>query len=1004
MKILSLRFTNINSLKGDHYLSFQEPPLSASGLILITGPTGAGKSTLLDVISLALYNRIPRLPPLSKKEVGELNSIMTHHTREARAEVSYESNGQRYISRWSIEINRNGNLNDYHMEIWHENSQQLLDLKKSEVAAKNAEIIGLNYEQFIKSIVLSQGEFAQFLKAKHEDRSELLEKITGTEIYRHIGKKAFEKHKEARQQLNMIQELFQQLPEVSEEEVKQLEAYNLATEKELQRLSTEINQWGQMVMRADQANQQMTALTAAKDALQTWHSQSSDMDERKQLIQQYEQLLALSGDIHLLKAAASEVQTLKSKTEENKEFALRIEKEILVIQNRFQELLKMPWETDAILHKIEEIREKNAAFQSQLDVLLKKGSQLRQQTDQYVKVLNEGLRQWYLPNIPAQQAIESLNTMIEQWSNQIPEPPEDLTVLSEQLTKLTNQKISLAEAVIWSEKVTQLKTESETLKQQLTLMHDESKVVTQNIAATQQKASQTTEEINTLRKEKEQRLQQISLNELRSNLQEDQPCPLCGSTLHPYCDDSLTFVIGNLEIDLHKKEMQYQELDRALRGLLALESSLSAQITLSETRHASVQNEKNIILQKLDDAGWGDKDSPTLSAQLATANEEAKKIQFIITAKQNTQQLIPLKSAYEELLQTKNQYDEIVTEREKSLPSAKEWDEMKSALQRYQQLQQEATARQNMLKDLVQRTEDTEARISLLNQNLLKPLQALNIHDYQQAFAILSEKQAFEKNKEIIQDYERQGSALKQKKESLEQEIALATNNLPELSQWPDLKLHWENMKNQAQQLTESRGSISEKIKQWHQAKDRQDDLVKQKELASIQVKKYELLNQLIGDATGKTFSNYAQELTMQHIILLANRRLTGLTDRYQLVLPVQDGRTDLYVSDLYLGGTERSVKTLSGGETFILSLALALSLSDLASRNVRLDSLFIDEGFGTLDNDTLDTVISTLEKLQEENEKTIAIISHVDSLKERIVSQIRLIRDTSGISRIQLV
>ena len=81
-----------------------------------------------------------------------------------------------------------------------------------------------------------------------------------------------------------------------------------------------------MVMRADQANQQMTALTAAKDALQTWHSQSSDMDERKQLIQQYEQLLALSGDIHLLKAAASEVQTLKSKTEENKEFALRIEK------------------------------------------------------------------------------------------------------------------------------------------------------------------------------------------------------------------------------------------------------------------------------------------------------------------------------------------------------------------------------------------------------------------------------------------------------------------------------------------------------------------------------------------------------------------------------------------------------------------------------------------------------------------------------------------------------
>lgn len=1004
MKILSLRFTNINSLKGDHYVSFQDPPLSASGLILITGPTGAGKSTLLDVISLALYNRIPRLPPLSKKEVGELNSIMTHHTREARAEVGYESNGQRYISRWSIEINRNGNLNDYHMEIWHENSQQLLDLKKSEVAAKNAEIIGLNYEQFIKSIVLSQGEFAQFLKAKHEDRSELLEKITGTEIYRHIGKKAYEKHKEARQQLSMIQDLFQQLPETSEEELKQLEDANIATEKELLRLSTEINRWGQMVMQAEHANQQLTVLQATKEALQSWLLQSSDMDRRKQLIQQYEQLLTLSGDIHLLQAAASELQTLKSKTEENRQSVTQIEKEILAIQDRFQELLKMPWETEAVRHKMDEFREKSAAFQSQLDALLKKGSQLRQHTDQQVKLLNEGLIKWYQPNIPARQAIDSLHTMIEQWNSQLTGQPDDLNQLSVLLTKLTNQKVSLTEAIIWSEKVTHLASESATLEQQLALMRDEIKTATQNITATQQKATQTSEEINKLRKEKEQRLQQISLNDLRSSLQEDEPCPLCGSTVHPYCDDRLTFVIGNLEIDLHKREKQYEDLDQALRGMLTRQSSLATQIALSEARHAGIQTEKDSSLQKLKDAGWGDKDSPTLSAELANVNEEAKRLQGIITTRQNTQQLIPLKTAYEELLQTKIEYDETLKEKEMSLPSAKEWDEMKSALQRYQQLQQEAAALHNMEKDLIQRSEDTEARVSQLSQTLQKPLQALNIHDYQQAFVVLSQKQAYEKNKEIILEYERQGTAFKQKIEGLEQEITLTTQNLPEAGQWPDLRQQWENMKNQAQQLTETKGSNYEKIKQWHLAKARHDDLMKQKELASIQVKKYELLNHLIGDATGKTFSNYAQELTMQHIILLANRRLTGLTDRYQLVLPGQDGRTDLYVADLYLGGTERSVKTLSGGETFILSLALALSLSDLASRNVRLDSLFIDEGFGTLDNDTLDTVISTLEKLQEENEKTIAIISHVDSLKERIVSQIRLIRDTSGISRIQLV
>ncbi|MBL0083125.1 MAG: AAA family ATPase [Saprospiraceae bacterium] len=176
MKIISLQFKNIHSLRGEHSVRFDEPPLRGAGLILITGPTGAGKSTLLDVISLALFNQIPRLPDISKKMVGDLNSIMTHHSKEAWASVTYESKGQRYISKWSIEVNRNGNLNDYHMEIWHENGQQILDLKKSEVPQKNADLIGLNYQQFVKSIVLSQGEFAQFLKAKHEDRAELLEK------------------------------------------------------------------------------------------------------------------------------------------------------------------------------------------------------------------------------------------------------------------------------------------------------------------------------------------------------------------------------------------------------------------------------------------------------------------------------------------------------------------------------------------------------------------------------------------------------------------------------------------------------------------------------------------------------------------------------------------------------------------------------------------------------------------------------------------------------------
>jgi exonuclease SbcC len=104
------------------------------------------------------------------------------------------------------------------------------------------------------------------------------------------------------------------------------------------------------------------------------------------------------------------------------------------------------------------------------------------------------------------------------------------------------------------------------------------------------------------------------------------------------------------------------------------------------------------------------------------------------------------------------------------------------------------------------------------------------------------------------------------------------------------------------------------------------------------------------------------------------------------------------------MGGMRRSVKTLSGGETFLMSLALALGLSDLASKNVEINSLFIDEGFGTLDPETLDVTLDTLERLQAESNKTIGIISHVSTLKERIQTQIVLDRNAQGYSQLKVI
>ena len=163
--------------------------------------------------------------------------------------------------------------------------------------------------------------------------------------------------------------------------------------------------------------------------------------------------------------------------------------------------------------------------------------------------------------------------------------------------------------------------------------------------------------------------------------------------------------------------------------------------------------------------------------------------------------------------------------------------------------------------------------------------------------------------------------------------------------------------------------------------------------------RRWDSLHELIGSADGKKYRNFAQGLTFDMMIGQANRQLQKMSDRYLLVRD-REQPLELNVVDGYQAGEIRSTKNLSGGESFIVSLALALGLSSMASRNVRVDSLFLDEGFGTLDEEALDTALETLAGLQQDG-KLIGVISHVPALKERISARIEVVPRTGGRSRI---
>jgi exonuclease SbcC len=181
---------------------------------------------------------------------------------------------------------------------------------------------------------------------------------------------------------------------------------------------------------------------------------------------------------------------------------------------------------------------------------------------------------------------------------------------------------------------------------------------------------------------------------------------------------------------------------------------------------------------------------------------------------------------------------------------------------------------------------------------------------------------------------------------------------------------------------------------QAHRAKQQVIDAQKN------ECRRWDMLHDLIGSADGKKFRNFAQGITFEIMIAHANRQLMRMTDRY-LLLHDPAGPLELSVIDQWQAGEVRSTRNLSGGESFIVSLALALGLSQMSSRNVRVDSLFLDEGFGTLDEDVLETALKTLSSLQQSG-KLIGIISHVPALRDRIATHIRVTPLTGGRSAIE--
>ena len=1003
MKILKIAFTNINSLRGDHEIDFTEEPFISSSLFAITGPTGSGKSTILDVISLALFNQVPRLGKISRNEIIAKGAILTRNQKEAIARVTYECKSGIFSSQWSISTNRNDNLRDYEMELFDHQKNELIDLKKSDVPNKNEDLIGLSYDQFIKAVLLAQGEFAQFLKVTKKERGALLEKITGTGIYRLIGQKVYEKNgilnKDIEQQQNEIKIIQEKLLEDEALELKK--ATHQDKSKVLQNFQKEIENLKKTLELKENIQKKITGIKLLGDERSSAEKNLEFFNkEHGAPLKQHEKVQDLSEDLRTWNLLGREITNLKSEQSEIAESLKVNSDKTSGLISEVSAFTKTAINSTNFAENLGDFRNKILNLQQQRkekqsDYKLEK-SRLESELQSTGISLRDSNPELTLKEI--QQNITETEATVKDWTTEFNiSDAGEIEVLKNKFQKEYKTTREAAREYSTIEEIqkdlSRNSVEHEKLQPQLRALPAE--IEKQEI---QVKTGKTSLENLNLKRENE--LLKASLEQHRHTLKDGEACPLCGAVHHPYAEH-LPEKDDRLDLEIRKAEKQLEELTASLNAFLTNLGNYKKQAGELEEKNKKLSKTLQNLKIDFKEKFSGITEAQNLQELEDRCDQLENKVEKLSRFEKEQKKLQHLKTAFPVIkkLQSILQEGKQLKEKLEELYTGKDIQrDVESYQNRWISLESDLKNLQHSQEKLLKQKKVKENELQTLEKELGPKLKEKGFQRIPEGFSALMPDNEVSRlrteRQQIQKKIDDATASIKILKAQLEELQKLDTEEKEE-----DIREKLEEKNEQCQKISDECNEISRILKNQEENVSRMQKLQRQIADKEKQTRRWRMLNELIGDRTGNKFNDFAQDLTLSRLIKLANIRLKDLSDRYLIDKPNDEEDDGLVAIDEHMGGQRRSVKTLSGGETFLLSLSMALALSDLASKNVEINSLFIDEGFGTLDPETLDQTLDTLEKLQAESSKAIGIISHVDSLKERISTQIQLTRNGQGYS-----
>ena len=1070
MRIEQIRFKNLNSLAGEWQIDLTHEDYVSDGIFAITGPTGSGKTTILDAICLALYGSTPRLGRITSE-----NEIMSRHTGECFAEVTFRTRAGRFRCHWSQHRARrkpDGQLQNARHEISNAGTGEVINARLSEVPGEVEAVTGMDFGRFTRSMLLAQGDFAAFLQAKPDERAPILEQITGTEIYSLISMRVHERQREERGKLELLRAETAGIavlePERERELAQELEAGG-AAEKELVEKSAATAAaiaWlrqveglkGEIANLADEAEK----LQGEMEAFQPEREKLGRAGKAATLDGIYATLVATrrqqADDLTALKAGEEALPGLEASTREQAEALAEAQQQTAAAREALAAAAPVLLKVRALDQRLAEQQksvaegendcrkdaERIGAVTKERDERLEKRAGAHEALERVEAYLKEHAQdEWLVGGLAGVE--EQLNGLLaKQGEIAVEERAQaDAAAALEAAVKALDAQRKEADAGRHKleETVKQLQQGREALGR---LLGDR--------------------QLRDYRAEKDALLREMAvlkriadLEEHRAGLEDGKPCPLCGATAHPYAAGNVPQPDATEErIDrLNKLIGQAEEQEAAIRELeqaasLAREGLVQAQgreevganaKQAAEGRLAEVQEElaslradfagrREAVASRLRPLGiteipeaeiaalratlrerlkaWQEQagKQTALERQVAAIDSEVKRLEAVIGTQVEAlaERRERLEGLRQELATAREERkalygDKVPDDEERRLNEAvvAAGERERQAGARHHELQQSLGIARDRAALRKRSIEQREPELKGLEEAFAAALAPVGFADEGQFLAArLPAEERAELAAKAGRLDERQ-TELKARQTDrqarLETELARALTG----ESLEELGPRFEEQEAALKELRDAMAGIRHALGENAAARKRIE--ARQAEIGAQQREcdRWDVLHAMIGSADGKKYRVFAQGLTFEMLIGHANMQLQKMSDRYLLVRRgIRDGGDDdgaaleLDVIDNYQAGVIRSTKNLSGGESFIVSLALALGLSHMASRKVGVDSLFLDEGFGTLDEEVLDTALETLATLRQGG-KLIGVISHVPALKERIRTQIQV-------------